>query len=155
VRFTKRTTLLVDRQVQGALLWRIIVYWQFLVVSISLVLLAWDYYHTPSTSLAQAVLNVHARYGPVLFASLLLLPLIMFDVVRITNRIVGPVVRMRQALRDVADGLPAQPLNFRDNDLWRELGTEYNRAAARIARDASERSVPTEEMAPAAAAPKA
>ena len=90
--------------------------------------------------------DLYFRYAPALAASLLLLPVVMVDVVRLSNRFVGPMVRLRGALKDMADGRPAQPLNFRDNDYWRELATEFNRAAARVARDSVERSVATEEM---------
>ena len=56
------------------------------------------------------------------------------------------MLRLRQGLRDVADGRPAQPLNFRDDDFCGDLASDFNRAVARVAREASERSSPTEEM---------
>jgi hypothetical protein len=68
------------------------------------------------------------------------------DIVRMSNRFVGPVVRLRGALRELAENRPAQPLNFRDDDFWRELATDFNKAAARCARDAMELSRPTEAM---------
>jgi len=63
-----------------------------------------------------------------------------------SNKFVGPVMRLRNGLRDLAEGRPAQPLNFRDDDFWREMATDFNRAAAHVARAAADRSVATEEM---------
>ena len=61
---------------------------------------------------------------------------------RMSNRFVGPVLRLRKGLREVAEGRPAQPLNFRDDDFWREMASDFNCAAAHVARAASERMPP-------------
>jgi nitrogen fixation/metabolism regulation signal transduction histidine kinase len=116
------------------------------VLSISLVLLCQDAYRGPALGLVDLLKNHSFRYGPAISVSLLLLPIVMFDVVRMSNRFLRPVARLKQGLRDVADGRPAQPLNFRDDKFWDELAADFNRAAGRISRDASERHCPTEEM---------
>jgi hypothetical protein len=61
----------------------------------------------------------------------------------------GPILRLRRALKEVADGLPAKPLNFREQDFWRELATDFNRAAARAAAAPSTFPCQTEDMQPA------
>jgi nitrate/nitrite-specific signal transduction histidine kinase len=93
-------------------------------------------------------LDIYHRYGPAMIASLILLPIVMMDVARMSNRFVGPGVRLRAALKDVAEGRPAQPLNFRDQDFWRELATDFNRAAGRLVQNSAELSRPTEAMPP-------
>jgi hypothetical protein len=143
---SRRSLIFIDREVQGALLFRATFYWFFCLLSITLMLICWNAYHGPSRRFMDLFADLYYRYGPALAASLLLLPIVMIDVVRLSNRFVGPMVRLRGALQDMADGRPAQPLNFRDNDFWRDLATEFNRAAARVARDSVERSVATEEM---------
>jgi hypothetical protein len=142
----RHPAFIIDRQVQGALLLRIVLYWMFCFVSMSVILICWEAFHGSSLRMIDLVSKVYYRYGPVLSASFILLPLVMLDVIRVSNRFVGPVIRLRQGLRDVADGRPAQPLNFRDDDFWCDLATEFNRAVGRVAREASERSSPTEEM---------
>jgi hypothetical protein len=142
----RRTALLIDRQVQGVLLLRIILYWMFCFVSLSAILICWEVFTGPSQRMIDLVSKLYFRYGPVLSASFILLPIVLLDVIRVSNRFVGPVARLRQGLLDVAEGRPAQPLNFRDDDFWRDLANNFNRAVARFAREASERSSPTEEM---------
>ena len=55
-------------------------------------------------------------------------------------------MRLRNALRELADGRPAQPLNFRDDDFWRELAVDFNQAAARVVRATAELDSCTEAM---------
>jgi len=142
----RNPAFIIDRQVQGALLLRIVLYWMFCFLSMSVILLCWEAFHGGSLRMVDLVSKIYYRYGPVLSASFVLLPIILLDVIRVSNRFVGPVLRLRQGLRDVADGRPAQPLNFRDDDFWRDLASDFNRAVARVARENSERSSPTEEM---------
>jgi hypothetical protein len=142
----RRSFLFVDREVQGALMLRAAIYWLFCLISISLMLIGWSAYAGPPRRFIDLATDVYFRYGPAMAASLVLLPLVLIDVVRMSNRFVGPVVRLRGALRELADGRPAQPLNFRDDDFWREMATDFNKAAARCAREAMELSRPTEAM---------
>jgi len=125
---------------------RIMLYWLFCLLSISLMLICWSAYVGPSRRFIDLISDLYFRYGPALSASLMLLPIVMMDVLRMSNRFVGPVLRLRKGLREVAEGRPAQPLNFRDDDFWREMATDFNRAAAHVARAAAERSAATEEM---------
>jgi hypothetical protein len=142
----RRSIFLVDREVQGALMLRIIMYWLFCLLSISLMLVCWSVYAGPPRRFADLAADLYYRYGPALSASLILLPIVMMDVLRVSNKFVGPVLRLRKGLREVAEGRPAQPLNFRDDDFWREMAGDFNRAAAHVARAAAERPAPTEEM---------
>ena len=142
----RRAFLLVDREVQGTLLLRAAIYWAFCLISISLMLLCWSAYSGPPRRFIDLTTDLYFRYGPAMAASLILLPIVLLDVIRTSNRFVGPVVRLRAALRELAENRPAQPLNFRDDDFWRDMATDFNKAAARCAREAMELSRPTEEM---------
>jgi hypothetical protein len=143
---SRRSLIFIDREVQGALMFRATFYWFFCLLTITLMLICWNAYHGPSRRFMDLFADLYYRYAPALAASLLLLPVVLVDVIRLSNRFVGPMVRLKGALQDMADGRPAQPVNFRDNDFWRDLATDFNRAAARVARDSVDRSSATEEM---------
>jgi len=128
----RRTIFLVDREVQGTLMVRVALYWLFWLLSISLMIVCWNAYNGPSRRFVDLLTDLYFRHGPALAASLIVLPVVMMDALRLSNRFVGPIFRLRQGLRELADGKPTQPLNFRDNDFWRELGDEFNRAAATV-----------------------
>jgi signal transduction histidine kinase len=72
------------------------------------------------------------HYGPALIASILLLPLIVVDIVRMSNRFVGPLVRLRRSMRQLAQGEHVEPITFRDDDFWKEFADEFNAVLARV-----------------------
>lgn len=129
----RRTIFFIDREVQGSLLLRTAVYWLFCLLSTVLMLICWSAYTGPSQRFADLATDVFHRYGPALLASLLLLPIVLMDVIRLSNRFVGPAMRLRKAMNALAAGQPATPLNFRDDDFWRDLAKDFNQISARYA----------------------
>ena len=49
-----------------------------------------------------------------------------------SNRFAGPVYRIRLALQQLADGETPDPIQFRENDYWRDLATYVNSITRRI-----------------------
>lgn len=148
----RRSTFFIDREVQGSLLLRTAIYWLFCLLSVILMLICWMAYSGPPRRFIDLASEILYRYGPALVASLMLLPVVLMDVLRVSNRFVGPVMRLRNALRTLASGKPAPPLNFRDDDYWRELATDFNHLAGRVARAEIQLPPPTEPIEAAAAA---
>jgi hypothetical protein len=151
----RRTTFFIDREVQGSLLLRTAVYWLFCLLSVCLMLICWSAYNGPPRRFVDLATECFFRYAPGLVASLVLLPIVMIDVLRLSNRFVGPVMRLRGALKSLAGGQPAKPLNFRDDDFWRELAADFNQVAARLARADIELPAPTEAIIHAGTSPTA
>jgi len=143
----RRSTFFIDREVQGSLLMRTAVYWLFCLLSVSLMLICWAAYNGPPRRFAELATDLFYRYSPALLASVILLPVVLMDVLRFSNRFVGPVTRLRTALGTLASGQPGKPLNFRDDDFWRELATDFNRVSARVARADIQLPPPTEPIA--------
>ncbi len=75
------------------------------------------------------------QFGPAAVASILLLPIIIIDVIRVSNRFCGPMQRLRGAMRQLAAGEHVRPVHFRDNDFWQELAEEFNAVIARVQSD--------------------
>jgi hypothetical protein len=149
----RRTTFFIDREVQGSLMLRTASYWLFCLLSVALMLICWSAYNGPPRRFVDLATECLHRYGPGLVASLVLLPIVLMDVLRLSNRFVGPVMRLRNALRTLAGGQPAKPLNFRDDDFWRELANDFNQVASRLARADVELPVPTEPIDDGARSP--
>lgn len=74
------------------------------------------------------------KYSLFFTCLLLLMPLVVYDVLRVTNRVVGPVCRLRRELQTLADGGTAQPLSFREGDSWIELAPLFNTVLERVER---------------------
>ncbi|MEX0978527.1 MAG: hypothetical protein WDZ48_06730 [Pirellulales bacterium] len=128
MRITPRKRLFVDRAVQGTLLFRIIIYWCFSVLAVCLFTLCARALTAPPDSFLEyfAFDKFFAQYGTVVVASAVLVPLIMLDVLVISNRFAGPLYRLRRSMRNLASGEAVQRIEFREKDYWRELAHEFN-----------------------------
>jgi signal transduction histidine kinase len=69
---------------------------------------------------------------PALLAALAILPILLLDCLRVTSKFAGPLVRLRNELRNLADGKHVEPLRLRKNDLCIELADEFNRLVERL-----------------------
>jgi hypothetical protein len=71
-------------------------------------------------------------FGPALVGAVLLMPLVLFDIVRLSNRFAGPLLRLRRSLRALAKGEEVAPLKFREGDFWQDFAKEFNAVAERM-----------------------
>jgi hypothetical protein len=120
--------------VQGALIVRAIGYWAFCLLSITLMLLCWRIVTGPARMFYMHFDDMWFHFGPALVASLILLPMVVVDVLRISNRIVGPMVRFRRMMKDLADGKPVRQITLRDGDFWQEFAQDFNAVIVRVER---------------------
>ena len=127
----KRRQIFVDPKVQGALVLRVVTYWGFCILALTLMLLCWRTFTIPGRSFAFHLDWLWFHYCPAVIASLLLIPILVLDSVRMSNRFAGPMVRLRRSMRRLAEGEDVQPINFRGNDFWSEFAGDFNRMLAR------------------------
>ena len=133
-----RKRVFVDPTVQGAIMRRAVLYWAACLLFVSLPLLIGQTLSHPERLFYEHLGDLWAAYWPVLTSIVLILPIILYDLARVTNRFAGPVVRLRRALRQMADGQTIEPIRFRDGDFWPELAHDFNRAATQLERHSSE-----------------
>jgi len=127
----KRKKFFVDSSVQGALALRTIFYWMggtTVTIGIVALLKIID----GRAGLESPYADLWSSCQPIAIASLFLLPVIAYDMVQMSNRVAGPIVRLRQAMRQLAEGQTVAPLRFRENDFWREMADEFNSIAAQL-----------------------
>ena len=129
-----RKRLFVDPKVQGALVIRVICYWLICLMTITLMLLCWRIITGPARLFYTHLDDMWFHYGPALIASLILLPLVIVDIIRLSNRFAGPMLRLRRNMRALAQGEPVEPISFREGDFWQEFAEEFNAIVARINR---------------------
>jgi len=127
-----RKRLFVDPKVQGALVLRTVFYWVVCLVTITLMLLCWRIVTGPARMFYTHLDDMWFHFGPALVASTLLLPLVIFDMIRLSNRFTGPLLRLRRSMRSLARGEHVEPIEFRDGDFWQEFADEFNILAARV-----------------------
>ncbi len=130
---SKRNAL--DYRIHGALAVRIALYWMTCLAAITAILLVWHVVAVPGESIAAHLASIARVYGPAAIASLLLLPAVIFDLVRLSGRFTGPMFRLRRSLHDLAQGRPVAAVRFRHADFWEEFADDFNTVAVRSARD--------------------
>ena len=111
----KRSQLFVDRKVQGAMLWRAMLYWCYAMLTIMASIVSW---RILVHGVAQPF-NTH-------------LTDLLNDMSRQTNRFAGPLFRLRNEMRRLSRGEKVLPVHFRDNDFWHEMAEEFNAVVARV-----------------------
>jgi hypothetical protein len=143
----------VDSAVQGRLVLRIVLYWAVFMFDIAVVVMIWRLLTSPSQGFNPNLDEMWFQYGPAVLAALLLLPAAMLDIVRFSHRFVGPILRLRRSMRQLARGEHVEPIQFRRGDFWQDLADEFNAVAARVqdtAADSDEVLAKTEEPVPVA-----
>ena len=124
---------------------RAIIYWIVCTLSIALLLLCWRVLTGPVRPLAFHLENMWYFHGPALIASLLVLPVAVMDMIRVSNRFAGPMVRLRHGMRALAKGRKVAPIEFRKDDFWYEFAEEFN-AVVREVEELRERDREKEEQ---------
>ena len=127
-----RQRFFVDRKIQLTMVSRVVAYWLFCLLSVWLMLVCWEIATGRPSSSGELIGGVWSRFGPALIASILLVPLVVWDCLRVTNRFAGPLLRLRRGMSDLADGEPVQPLELRQGDFLGEIAEQFNRIASQL-----------------------
>jgi sensor histidine kinase YesM len=142
----RRQQFFLDKNVQTAITWRIAGYWCFFLITTVNLVFFWRVFTGPTATLPEIIEELVERFYPALFASVALLPLVLFDAIRMSHRFVGPVYRLRAAMREIAAGRRTRQVKFRTNDYWQEMADEFNAVTAKIPQE-DVRPVDVEEAA--------
>ena len=127
---TRRRRMILDDDVQRGLIKRVVYYWMLCAIAAGQLFLCW--------LLVPELPPYVARFVPFIFAfNILLLPIVFCDLVRLSHRFTGPMVQLRRAVRQLADGQPVQPVQLRKADYWQDFAADFNRALARVQKDGS------------------
>jgi nitrate/nitrite-specific signal transduction histidine kinase len=133
---TQRKIYLVDREVQGGLISKAACYWLLsLAVVGSLNVLGWIFVAPGVDVLVQMRQHLPSLLGTLvvaLISSLIVLPVLLYDLTKYTNRFAGPICRLQRGMNDVAEGKFVPPMVFREGDSWQDLADSFNRIVARL-----------------------
>lgn len=127
-----RKRIFVDAPFQGAIAFRVVLYWLMCLVAVTLMLLCWRIITGPARLFYTHFDDMWFFYGPALVASLMLLPIVVIDSIRLTHRAAGPMVRLRRAMQELARGQQVSPIRFRDGDFWQDFARDFNAVVARV-----------------------
>ena len=127
-----RKKTFVDPQVQGALVRRLITHWVGFFSVASLIAFCLQVLANPFRSFDQHLEQLWWTHGPFLLVLVFLLPVFVVDTIRISHRFTGPIYRLRQTIKNIAQGGEIQTLKFRDFDFWQGLAADFNTMIDRV-----------------------
>jgi hypothetical protein len=126
MKLLSRNQLFVDKQVQGSLIIRILGYWFASAITMAMIILMWRILYSPDESIMTQFESMWDEYRLPFLASVLMLPLIVYDITRMSNRFVGPLFRLRKELHALSHGQEPTMLQFRSDDFWKQAAEDFN-----------------------------
>lgn len=142
----------IDPEVQGSLLVRLAIHWGLFVVANCIAFAFWETLVEGAAGGMATSSPLLRGVVPCLITSAALMPAFLYDALKLSNRFAGPVLRLRRALRELAEGRPIEPLKFRKGDFWESAADDFNAAIRRMAAGAADVDAWKAEEAPTAPA---
>src|SRR5687767_7863904 len=121
-----RKKVWVDR-FQTRLFYRIGAYLLIYLVCLGNLLFIWRLLEEGAGNPLQQYVGVLLEYSPALVCLIVLMPVMAYDAIRFSHRLVGPMVRFRRAMEAIARGEAVRPIKLREGDFLGELRDDFNR----------------------------
>ncbi len=131
MRIRNRSRIFVDHKIQGALAIRVVLHWATFVTVVGVLTVAMQYIANPFAPPNELMNLVWQNQGPFAVVILILLPIFLYDTLKLSNRFAGPIIRLRRAMQAIGSGEPVQKLQFREDDFWRGLADDFNKLVER------------------------
>ncbi|MFN3192242.1 MAG: hypothetical protein ACE361_17155 [Aureliella sp.] len=135
-----RGKIFIDRTVQGALAKRIFAHWCIFFGLSLLSLFAIEYFvGDPKLTFGGKLSLIWEKYAFFILLMITIVPSFIYDSIKLSNRFAGPMVRLRDSIKRIADGGEVSELSFRDGDFWQDVSVEFNRMNDRISETRQEK----------------
>ena len=80
----------------------------------------------PMLSLSELYSRFLSDYLPLTMAATLLLPIVVYELIRQTHRIAGPLVRFSNVMKEMMAGKTVQPIKLREGDMLTDFEKLFN-----------------------------
>lgn len=133
----QRKKKFVDPQVQGALIRRLVYHWFAFIAVSAVVAFFLQVLSNPFRPMQTHLQQLWWTHGPFLLVMVFMLPVFVVDTIKLSHRFAGPIYRLRQSIRTIAQGGEHRPLKFRDFDFWQGLAQDFNIMVDRLSNKSS------------------
>ncbi|MCC9643426.1 hypothetical protein LOC71_14165 [Rhodopirellula sp. JC740] len=121
-----RQQLLIDRDVQVALIMRAVLYGTACVTYFVVIQFFTQSMIHPGVATSDLFLSLTDEAIYWVPGLLVLGPLMIYDVLRVSNRFAGPIFSMRREMQNLIDGKEGRNIKFRNDDHWSSLAMQFN-----------------------------
>ncbi len=121
-----RKSLLVDKKAQGAIIWRCTAHWFIFIAGAGFVSFLVQVCMDPFAGFSANVSSAFRSFVPILLTLAAFLPVFVYDYLKLSHRIFGPVYRIRDMLQNAEENQPLEPLQVREDDTHAALVEDLN-----------------------------
>lgn len=121
-----REQLLIDNDVQVSLVMRALLYGAVCMTYFTVIQFFTQSLNHPGKSLTECLMCLADEAIYWVPGFLILGPLMVYDMLRISNRFAGPIFALRRQMQALIDRQPSRELTFRDDDHWDCLAAQFN-----------------------------
>ncbi len=121
----QRSTYLIDQPLQQHVVSRVMFYGMTLMLFVILALAFWETFFGVGGLFTTNLISVSKKYSPVLLAMVCFIPFMVYDSIKLTHKIAGPLYRLRQDLTKFKAGQPVN-VNFRSSDFLQDIPERVN-----------------------------
>ncbi|EKK02377.1 hypothetical protein RBSH_02311 [Rhodopirellula baltica SH28] len=121
-----RQQLLIDKDVQVALILRAVLYGTACVTYFVVIQFFTQSMIHPGVNTADLFLSLTDEAMYWVPGLLVLGPLMIYDVLKVSNRFAGPIFSMRREMQNLIDGKEGRNITFRNDDHWSTMAMQFN-----------------------------
>ena len=125
----RRKKTIVDRKFQFRMVRRLIFHWTCFVSALMTLLIGWHLIVGVAVGFNNGqptIRETMMRYAPVLFALWVMLPVLVWDILKLSHGIVGPIIRLRMTIQALNRGEEVKKVKLRKGDYCIELADDLN-----------------------------
>ncbi len=128
----KRRKKFIDPKVQGALVKRITMHYLVFFATACVFGLFLQFLSNPFSPPKEHIKQLWLTQGPFILTVVCLLPIFVRDTVMLSHRFVGPVMRVRNTMRQASRGEKTARVTLRPDDFWVDLADDLNELLDRV-----------------------
>lgn len=129
-----RSSYFISPRIQGRILSRCAVFWAIYHVLMLHTLFGFEFLTQQieimnggaSLTFGEMYSAFWGKYYPVVLAALLVFPVLTIDVIKMSHRVVGPLVPFTRAVKSLKNGQPVERVKLRKGDLLIEFQQDFN-----------------------------
>jgi hypothetical protein len=134
-----RKKLFINSRIQGRILLRCAIFWVVYHFLILHTLLAFEFMFNQAQIInggsAMAFTELYSvflgKYYPIILTALAMFPIVAYDVLKMSHRIVGPLVPFQHAVKRLKNGEHVEKVSTREGDLLVEFQEDFNEFLSR------------------------